>query len=236
MRVPENFFDAAWQRSAALNRIIVNIAHSTLRLAFELARAKTISDVLRLQAEYWQKLFNAFHDSEFCNWSARSAQPRSPVTQHERATGESIHSQARQKMPSSAVMGTANQKPGQGSEQSSKRSTATRAPGIKRKAEKSQLGPKDHHTPSRKSHTGAQKRHRRQDTVSRGGRVEIQFGRLDDSAICFTSLEAWRFRKGSWRRIPVDKVLSDAVVLSKTRFGQLFPQVPQLPAGAFLPD
>ena len=155
MQVPENFFDAARRRSAALNRIMVDIAHSNLCFGFELARAKTVFDVLKLQAEYWQKLFNAFQGSELRNWFVRSGEPGwSPVNQNETATGEHVHSQMELKIASSSVMGTAADKPEQGSEQSPKRSSATHVSAVKKNAEKSRSAPKDHHPSSRETNTG----------------------------------------------------------------------------------
>jgi hypothetical protein len=42
--------------------------------------------------------------------------------------------------------------------------------------------------------------------------------------------------EGAWKKVPVDEVLSDAVVLSQARFGHLYPEVPELPASAFRPE
>ena len=236
MQVLEDFFNAAWRRSAVLNRIIGEIAHNNLRFGFELTRVKTVFDLLKLQTDYWQKLLNAFQVKEFRNGTFESGEPRSPVIQDESEKETRDYPQTKARDASGPVMGTAAKTPKQGSEQSPKRRARTRAPEVKRKAEVSRPRPKDHRLPSRKVHTGSRKQRARQDTVSPGHRAKIQFGRLDDNAVRFTSLEAWRLRGGTWRRISVDKVLSDAVVLSKARFNQLFPQVPQLPAGAFLPD
>jgi hypothetical protein len=233
MQVPKHFFYAAWRR---MNRIIVEIANNNLRFGFELTRVKTVFDVLKLQTEYWQKLLNAFQVKEFGNGLCESSEPRSPVMQDESEKDTHDYPQTKAKDVIGPVMGTAARTPKQGSEQSPKQRARPRAPELKRKAEVSRPKPKDHRLPSRKAHTGSRKQRTRQDTVSPGHRAKIQFGRLDDNAVCFTSLEAWRLRDGTWRRISVDKVLSDAVVLSKARFNQQFPRVPQLPAGAFLPD
>jgi len=234
VQVSDDFFEALWRRCGALNRLIVDIAYSNLRFGFELARAKTLSDVLTLQAEYRRRLFNAFYRGEFRNWPVEAGEPASPVNQDERATGEPSHPQKKRKTANRPEMGTAFKKPEQGSEQGSKRSAAKHASAVERKAEKIRSEPKEHRSPRRKADTGASKRPARQD--ARGPRVEIHFGRLDDSAVRFTDREAWQLRNGRWRRISVDKALSDAIALSKTRFDQLFPRAPQLPAGAFLPD
>ena len=231
MQVPEHFFDAARRRSAMLNRIIVEIANNNLRFGFELARVETVFDVLKLHTEYWQKLLNAFQVKEFGKGRFESGEPRSPVIQDESEKERRDHPQTKARDASGPVIKTSAK---QGSEQSPKRGARARAPEVKEKAEVSRPKPKGRRLTSRKAHSGKQRAS--QDTVSRGHSAKIQFGKLDDNAVRFTSLEAWRLHDGTWRRISVDKVLSDAVVLSKARFNQQFPQVPQLPAGAFLPD
>jgi hypothetical protein len=230
----DDFFDAPRRRYAALNRFIVDIAYSNWRFGFELARAKTFSDVLNLQAEYRRRLFNAFYRGEFRNWPVEAGEPASPVDQDERATVEPSPPQTERKTAKRPATGTAFKKPEPKSEQAAKQSAAKHASAVERKAEKIRAEPKEHRSPRRKADAGASKRPARQD--QRGRRDEIQFARLDDSAVRFTKREAWRLRNGKWRRISVDKVLSDAIVLSKTRFDQLFPRAPQLPADAFLPD
>ena len=230
----DDFFDAPRRRYAALNRYIVDIAYSNLRFGFELARAKTFSDVLNLQAEYRRRLFNAFYRGEFRNWPVEAGEPASPVDHDERPTGEHSQPQKARKTAKRPATGTAFKKPEQKSEQGDKRSAAKHASAVERKAEKIRAEPKERRAPRPKADAGASKRSARQD--SRDRRDEIRFARLDDSAVRFTKREAWWLRNGKWRRISVDKALSDAVVLSKTRFDQLFPRAPQLPADAFLPD
>ena len=230
----DDFFDAPRRRYAALNRYIVDIAYSNLRFGFELARAKTFSDVVNLQAEYRRRLFNAFYRGEFRNWPVEAGEPASPVDQDERPTGEHSQPQKARKTAKRPATGTAFKKPERKSEQGDKRSAAKHASAVERKAEKIRSEPKERRSPRPKADAGASQRSARQD--SRGRRDEIHFARLDDSAVRFTKREAWRLRNGKWRRISVDKALWDAVVLSKTRFDQLFPRAPQLPADAFLPD
>jgi hypothetical protein len=238
----DDFFDAPRRRYAALNRYIVDVAYSNLRFGFEMARARTLSDVLNLQAEYWRRLFDAFYRGEFRTWPVEAGKPASPVEQDERAIGEPSPPQekpktAPQEKPKTAkrpATGTAVKKPEQKPEQAPKRSAAKRASAVEAKAEKIRSEPKEHRSPRGKADTGASKRPAKQDP--RGRRDEIRFARLDDSAVRFTNREAWRLRNGKWRRIPVGKALSDAIVLSKTRFDQLFPRAPQLPADAFLTD
>jgi len=246
----DDFFDAPRRRYAALSRYIVDIAYNNLRFGFELARARTLSDVLNLQAEYRRRLFDAFYRGEFRNWPVEAVEPAPPVDQDEGAIGEPSPPQERpktapqeksktapQEKPKTAkrpATGTAFKKPEQKSEQGDKRSAAKHASAVESKAEKVRSEPKQHRPPRRKADAGASKQSARQD--QRGRRVEIRFARLDDSAVRFTNREAWRLRNGKWRRISVDKALSDAIVLSKTRFDQLFPRAPQLPADAFLTD
>jgi hypothetical protein len=230
----DDFFDAPRRRYAALNRYIVDIAYSNLRFGFELARAKTFSDVLNLQAEYRRRLFNALYRGEFRNWPVEAAEPAPPVDQDERPTREHSPPQMERKTAKRPATGTAVKKPEQKSEQGDKRSAAKHASPVERKAEKTRSEPKQRRSPNRKADAGASKQSARQD--QRGRRDEIHFARLDDSAVRFTNREAWRLRNGKWRRISVDKALSDAIVLSKTRFDQLFPRAPQLPADAFLTD
>jgi hypothetical protein len=229
----DDFFDAPRRRFAALNRFIVDIAYSNLRFGFELARAKTFSDVLNLQADYWRRLFDAFYRGEFRAWPVEAGEPASPLDQDERAAVEPSPPQEERKTTKRPATGTAFKKPEQESERGRKQTAAKHASAIERKAEKIRSEPKEHRSP-RKADAGASKQSARQD--QRGRRDEIHFGRLDDSAVRFTKREAWRLRNGKWRRISVNKALSDAIVLSKTRFDQLFPRAPQLPADAFQPD
>jgi hypothetical protein len=229
----DDFFGAPWRRYTALNRFLVDTAYSNLRFGFELARARTFSDVLNLQAEYWRRLFDAFYRGEFRDWTVEAGEPASPVDRDERPTGEPSPPPKAPTTAKRPATGTAIKKPDQKSEQGDKRSAAKHVSALERKAEKIRAEPKERRSPRSKADAGASKRSARQD--QRGRRDEIHFARLDDSAVRFTKREAWRLRKGKWRRISVDKALSDAIVLSKTRFDQLFPRAPQLPADAFPP-
>ena len=245
VKMPDDFLDAPRRRYAALNRFIVDIAYNNWRFGMELARARTLSDVLNLQAEYRRRLFNAFYRGEFRNGPVAAGKPASPVNveanepvspidQDELATVEHSPPQKEPKTAKRPATGTAVKKPEQRSDQSAKRSAAKHVSAGERKAEKIRAEPKEQRPPRRKADAGASKRPAKQD--ARGRRDEIHFGRLDDSAVRFTKREAWRLRNGKWSRISVGKVVSDAVVLSKSRFDQLFPRAPQLPADAFTPD
>ena len=57
----ERTFDAAGQGAAAFNRKIIDIAQRNVNSGFDLAKslagAKNLSDIVQLQAAYWQKQF-----------------------------------------------------------------------------------------------------------------------------------------------------------------------------------
>lgn len=265
LQVSENHFEASWRRYAALNRFIADIAYSNLHFGFELLRANTLSEVLTLQGEYWQSLFKTLSGLKSLAPAAAFGTPahrndgvtgepgqreRQQETASRHVTGTASTAQGkaerieakrpdRRAPPRQADTGDKAvrlvAKTKQLSAKSHKRNAATRASAVARKAEKIPSQRRAHQPPSRQAETGARKRTTRQDPESRGLRPEIRFGRLDDSAVRFTNQEAWRLQNGRWRRISVDKVLSEAVLLSKTRFDQLFPEAPQLPAGTFLP-
>jgi phasin len=58
----ESTFDAAGQGAVALNRKIIDIAQRNVNSGFDLAKslagAKNLSEMVELQAAYWQKLLN----------------------------------------------------------------------------------------------------------------------------------------------------------------------------------
>jgi hypothetical protein len=192
VKVPDDFFDAPRRRWAALNRFIVDTAYSNWRFGFELARATTLTDVLKLQAEYRRRLFDAFYRGEFHTWPVEASAPASPANQDEPAAGEPTPP-PKPKTANRPVTATASKKPEQGSEPGRKRSAAKHAAVVEKKAEKIRAEPKEHRSPRRKADTGASKRPTGQD--SRGRRDEIHFGRLDDNAVRFSKREAWRLRK-----------------------------------------
>ena len=59
----ERSFDAAGQGAAAFNRKIIDIAQRNVNSGFDLAKslagAKNLSEMVELQAAYWQKQFSA---------------------------------------------------------------------------------------------------------------------------------------------------------------------------------
>jgi phasin len=60
----ERTFDAAGQGAVAFNRKIIEIAQRNVNSGFDLAKslagAKNLSEMVELQAAYWQKLLNTF--------------------------------------------------------------------------------------------------------------------------------------------------------------------------------
>src|SRR5262245_60854484 len=173
VKVSDDFFDATRRRCAALNRFIVDIAYNNWRFGFELARARTLSDVLNLQAEYRRRLFSAFYRGEFRNGPVAAGEPvlpvnveagdaASPVDQDERAIAEPSPPQKERKTVKRPVTATAVKKPEQKPDQGAKRSAAKHASVAEKKAEKIRAEPKEHRPPHRKD-TGASKRPARQD-------------------------------------------------------------------------
>jgi hypothetical protein len=224
----EHFFEAAWHRTVVLNRKMIDVAHSNLKFSFELARAKTLSDVLSLQANYWQKQFKAFQAEDFYNVLSEAGEPRGP-------NAEPVRPQTKPKTVESPVLVDASQ-PKQKSAQKPLRTAAATDPQGERKSTKGRPRLTHGHPSSNEARARARKgRARRHDVISPSSRDKIQFGMLDENAVRFSSLEAWVLLDGAWRPISVDEVLSDAVLLSQARFDQRYPQVPQLPATAFQP-
>src|SRR5215510_3829592 len=112
----DDFFDASRRRFAALSRLIVDTAYSNWRFGFEFVRARTLSDVLTLQAEYRRRLFDAFYRGEFRNWPVEAGEPASPVNQDEPAAPEL--SPPPEETANRPAAETAFKKPKQESEQS----------------------------------------------------------------------------------------------------------------------
>jgi hypothetical protein len=124
----EDFFGAVWRRTAMLNQKMVDITYINLHFAFELARAKTFSDVLTLQADYWQKLFGALQGEQL---RFKAAEPQPAVNQEESLEKEL--SQPKRKDESSPFVDIANQQPKRRPVQRPMQSAGART----RKAEKS---------------------------------------------------------------------------------------------------
>ena len=248
----ERFLEAAWHRTAVLNRKMIGLAHSNLQFGFELARAKTLSDVLSLQADYWQKQWSAFQAEDFRNEPPGPAEPRpaelekplrveaaGPPSAGAGAPQTSdldVPPQAKTKTVEDAVSADAPEKSKQASAGTPPRKAATPDPQAEKKTTKGRAKPAQGRPSSNEVRAPERKAPSRgRDEVLPSGADKIQFGMLDGNAVRFTGTEAWALRHGAWRRVPAGEVLADAVVLSKARFDQRYKEVPPLPAAAFRP-
>jgi phasin len=85
----ERTFDAAGQGAVALNRKIIDIAqrnvNSGLDLAKSLAGAKNLSEIVELQADYWQKLLGSL--------TSQAEEVRALSTKMAAAAGEPLKQQ-----------------------------------------------------------------------------------------------------------------------------------------------
>jgi hypothetical protein len=246
----ERFLEAAWHRTALLNRKMIGLAHSNLQFGFELARAKTLSDVLSLQADYWQKQWNAFRPEDFANESPRPSEPRPDEVETPRRVETAalpsagagapqtldlgVRPQAKAKTVQGVVSADIPEKPKQASAGTPPGKAAAPDPQPEKKTAKGRAKPAQGRPSSHEARVSERKAPARgRDAVSPSGADKIQFGMLDGNAVRFTSTEAWALRDGIWKRVPADEVLADAVVLSKARFDQRYKEVPPLPASAF---
>ena len=92
--MPGDFFGAAWRRTAVLNQKMADITYINLHFVFALARAKTFSDVLTLQADYWQKLFAALGGEQL---RFKAAEPQPTVNQEENVEKAFVPSEPKRK-------------------------------------------------------------------------------------------------------------------------------------------
>ena len=85
----ERTFDAAGQGATAFNRKIIDIARRNVDASFELATslaaAKSLTDIVELQAKFWQKQFGVL--------TAQAEEVRAMSTQVTAAASEPIKSQ-----------------------------------------------------------------------------------------------------------------------------------------------
>jgi hypothetical protein len=242
----EHFLEAAWHRTAVLNRRMIGLAQTNLKFGFELARAKTLSDVLSLQAGYWQEQWNAFQAEESCDEISDANEPRgaeageplsAEASESPSPDQEPVRPQAKARIVASPVLADAPETPKQKSKPKPVRKAASPDRDGGEKSVKGRGKQAQGHPPSNEARATERKaRAGGRDAVSPSGTGKIQFGMLDGNAVRFTSAEAWALLEGAWKKVPVDEVLSDAVVLSQARFGHLYPEVPELPASAFRPE
>jgi hypothetical protein len=243
----EDFLEAAWRRTAVLNRTMIGLAQSNLKFGFELARAKTLSDVLSLQADYWQEQWHAFQADESCNKPSGAGEPPSapmpkpqPVetasVEEDGPSPQLIHTRAKAVLVERSVLVIAPEMPQQTPARRPAPKQAAPAPQPEAKGAKGRAKAPPRRPASNEARTSERKgRAPERDAASPSGPGKIQFGMLDGNAVRFTSAEAWALLEGAWKKVSVKEVLSDAVVLSQARFDQLYPEVPQLPASAFKP-
>jgi hypothetical protein len=239
----EHFLEAAWHRTAVLNRRMIGLAQSNLKFGFELARAKTLSDVLSLQAGYWQEQWNVFQAEEPCDEFSDAHEPRGAEVAEPLSTEasespspeqEPVRPQAEARIAASPVVADALETPKQKSKPKPVRKAASpdrdggrKSPKIPAKQVQARASSNEARATERKARAGGR------EAVSPSGTGKIEFGMLDGNAVRFTSVEAWALLEEAWKKVSVNEVLSDAVVLSQARFGQLYPEVPELPASAF---
>jgi phasin len=87
----ERTFDAAGQGAVAFNRKIIDIAQRNVNSGFDLAKslagAKNLSEMVELQADYWQKLLGAL--------TSQSGEVRALSTKLVAAAGEPLKEQVK---------------------------------------------------------------------------------------------------------------------------------------------
>ena len=87
----ERTFDAAGQGAVAFNRKIIEIAQRNVNSGFDLAKslagAKNLSEMVELQATYWQKLLNTF--------TSQAEEVRALSTKVAAAAGEPLKEQVK---------------------------------------------------------------------------------------------------------------------------------------------
>ena len=89
LRHVERTFDAAGQGAVAFNRKIIDIAQRNVNSGFDLAKslagAKNLSEMVELQAAYWQKLLGTF--------TSQAEEVRALTTKVAAAAGEPLKEQ-----------------------------------------------------------------------------------------------------------------------------------------------
>ena len=87
----ERTFDAAGQGAVAFNRKIIDIAQRNVNSGFDLAKslagAKNLSEMVELQAAYWQKLLDTF--------TSQAEEVRALATKVAAAAGEPLKEQVK---------------------------------------------------------------------------------------------------------------------------------------------
>jgi hypothetical protein len=233
VRTVEKSIDATCQSAAALRRNIIDIAHRNLILSFDLAKtlagASNLSELVKLQATYWLKQFDAF------TTQAYEAQNRliglyAPAPKTAEPPLESIRNKTSKKAPSNAQ---------EAPKKKHSPAARDRAEGQRRDTQELGEPPVAASTvrPLDERQSKARKKGAPGDEPTQQSHLaEIKFGVLDGNAVRFTSLEAWWLVDGAWRPISPDEVLLNAAVMREARFNQLFQKLPRLPSNAFKSD
>jgi len=90
----ERTFDAAGQGAVAFNRKIIDIAQRNVNSGFDLAKslagAKNLSEIVELQADYWQKLLGAL--------TSQAEEVRALSTKMAAAAGEPLKEQMKRRV------------------------------------------------------------------------------------------------------------------------------------------
>ena len=90
----ERTFDAAGQGAVAFNRKLIDIAQRNVNSGFDLAKslagAKNLSEMVELQAAYWQKLLGAL--------TSQAEEVRALSTKVAAAAGEPLKEQVKRRM------------------------------------------------------------------------------------------------------------------------------------------
>ena len=90
----ERTFDAAGQGAVAFNRKIIDIAQRNVNSGFDLAKslagAKNLSEIVELQAAYWQKLLGAL--------TSQAEEVRALSTKMAAAAGEPLKEQMKRRV------------------------------------------------------------------------------------------------------------------------------------------
>ena len=90
----EKTLDAAGQGAAAFNRKIIDIAQRNVNSGFDLAKslagAKNLSEIVELQADYWQKLLGAL--------TSQAEEVRALSTKMAAAAGEPLKEQMKRRV------------------------------------------------------------------------------------------------------------------------------------------
>lgn len=233
----EKSFDAAGQSAAALRRNIIDIAHRNLNLGFDLTKsladARSLFELVELQAACWRKQFDAFTapSEEVRNrlFEFGAAEPKTAEP-----SPESIHHEPAKKAPPRAQEAPKKRHGPAAQDPAAER--LKHRPDTQKLEAPTDAGPAGVRPPDKRQPRTQKKVISEKEPVPESLPAQIKFGILDGNAVRFTNLEAWWLVDGAWCPISPGEVLLNAAVMREARFDQLFPQVPRLPSNAFKSD